>query len=60
MNITDLLNDPGTGESPPVLTATEAREGVTGHNVRYVLIGGLAAVVVAFILGYMAVHAFFA
>jgi len=32
----------------PVVTATQAREGVTGHNVRYVLGIGVAAVVVAF------------
>ena len=59
MNINDILTERGP-ETPPVLTPTEAREGVTGHNVRYVLIGGLAAVVVAFALAYMAVHAFFA
>ena len=33
-----------------VLTTTEARQGVTGHNVRYVLIFGLAGVILAFIL----------
>jgi hypothetical protein len=32
----------------PVLTAVEAREGVTGHNVRYVLVVGIAGVVIAF------------
>ena len=58
MNINDILTE--RGAEAPVLNTTEAREGVTGHNVRYVLIGGLAAVVVAFILAYMAVHAFFA
>jgi hypothetical protein len=31
-----------------VKSATEAREGVTGHNVRYVLIVSLVAVVVVF------------
>jgi hypothetical protein len=35
-------------ETPIVRTATEAREGVTGHNVRYVLLIGTAAVVVIF------------
>jgi hypothetical protein len=59
MNINDILTQRGT-ESGPTLNPTEARQGVTGHNVRYVLIGGIAAVVVAFILAYMAVHAFFA
>jgi hypothetical protein len=29
-------------------TATQARAGVTGHNVRYVLIGGLTAIILAF------------
>jgi hypothetical protein len=29
-------------EKPIVRTATEAREGVTGHNVRYVLLFGTA------------------
>ena len=28
--------------------ATEAREGVTGHNVRYVLAASLAAVIIVF------------
>ena len=31
-----------------VETTTEARAGVTGHNVRYVLIFGLGGVIVAF------------
>jgi hypothetical protein len=29
-------------------TTTEARAGVTGHNVRYVLIGGLTSVILVF------------
>lgn len=33
----------------PVLEPTEARGGVTGHNVRYVVIIGVALVVIAFI-----------
>jgi hypothetical protein len=33
---------------PAIVTTTEARSGVTGHNVRYVLIFGLGAAVVAF------------
>ena len=52
MNITDLLNDPGTGDRP-VLTATEAREGVTGHNVRYVLAFSTVGVAVLFVLVYL-------
>ena len=31
-----------------VRTATEAREGVMGHNVRYVLVASLAAIIVVF------------
>jgi hypothetical protein len=38
-----------TGE----LSATRARQGVTGHHVRYVLIFGIAAAVVAFIVAYL-------
>jgi hypothetical protein len=35
-------------ETPVVRTATEAREGVVGHNVRYVLMLSTAAVVLIF------------
>jgi hypothetical protein len=35
-------------EQRPVLPVTQARQGVTGHNVRYVLGFGLLAVIVAF------------
>jgi hypothetical protein len=35
-------------EAPIVRTTTEAREGVTGHNVRYVLLFGTASVIVIF------------
>ena len=35
-------------ETPVVRTATQAREGVTGHGVRYVLVIGTTAVVVIF------------
>jgi hypothetical protein len=31
-------------------TTTEARGGVTGHNVRYVLAFGLAGVIIAFLI----------
>jgi hypothetical protein len=35
----------------PILeTTTEARGGVTGHNVRYVLAFGLAGVIIAFLI----------
>jgi hypothetical protein len=32
----------------PVLDKVDARQGVTGHNVRYVLLYGLIAVIAAF------------
>jgi hypothetical protein len=37
-----------TDEVPVVRTTTQAREGVTGHGVRYVLMISTAAVVVLF------------
>lgn len=37
-----------TDGHPATETPIEARQGVTGHNVRYVLLFGLAAVVLAF------------
>jgi hypothetical protein len=39
--------------APAVVTKTEARQGVTGHNVRYVLGFGLAAIVIAFVVIYI-------
>jgi len=46
--------DGRTDASPgrPVKTATEARQGVTGHNVRYVLGFGVLAIIVAFAVVY--------
>lgn len=35
-------------DKPVVETTTDARAGVTGHNVRYVLLFSLAGVLVAF------------
>jgi hypothetical protein len=44
-----IMNAPDeTTQARPVVPTTQARQGVTGHNVRYVLGVGLAAVVVAF------------
>ncbi len=40
-------------ETPSRKSTTEARQGKTGLNVRYVLIGGLVLVIVAFILIYV-------
>ena len=38
-----------TDDRPTVLTPTRARQGVTGHNVRYVLIFSMALVAIAFL-----------
>ena len=40
--------------SAPTKTTTEARAGVTGHNVRYVLAFGLGGVIVLFAIVFMA------
>jgi hypothetical protein len=37
----------------PVTPTPQARAGVTGHNVRYVLIFGLGAAVLAFLIVYL-------
>ena len=43
------MNAPNeTTQARPVVATTQARQGVTGHNVRYVLGASIAAVVVAF------------
>lgn len=47
-------NGPG---APEVLDATRARQGVTGHNVRYVLAFGIAGVIIVFVLAYLGVFA---
>jgi hypothetical protein len=39
----------------PELDTTRARQGVTGHNVRYVLLLGLIGVVIVFALAYLGV-----
>lgn len=44
-------------EHTPVLPAENARQGVTGHNVRYVLAFSMLAVVVAFFVIYLAYFA---
>jgi hypothetical protein len=43
----------GAPEQRTVLSKVEARQGVTGQNVRYVLWFGLAAVIVAFAAIYL-------
>jgi hypothetical protein len=44
----ERLRPRGGEEEPVVLDKVRARQGVTGHNVRYVLGFGLAAVIIAF------------
>jgi hypothetical protein len=45
--------------SPVVLSTDEARQGVTGHNVRYVLGFGLLGVIIAFgVVAYMSAEGF--
>jgi len=53
VNIETRRDETQTGE---VLNTTRARQGVTGHNVRYVLIFGIVGVVILFALAYLAVH----
>ena len=48
-----VRTNPATGQPQPVLTTQEAREGATGHNVRYVLGFGLAGIVIAFAVLYV-------
>ena len=51
-----MTHDPNQTPRPrPVVSTTEARSGVTGHNVRYVLIFGILAVIVAFVVIYAVV-----
>ncbi len=44
--------EPRTNQSDEIDT-TRARQGVTGHNVRYVLALGIAGVVIVFALAYV-------
>ena len=43
-------------ESAEVVNTTRARQGVTGHNVRYVLAVGIVGVVILFVLASLAVR----
>jgi hypothetical protein len=43
----------GAPEERTVVSATKARQGVTGNNVRYVLGFGLAGVIIAFAVIYI-------
>jgi hypothetical protein len=44
---------PNAREQRPVLSKVEARQGVTGQNVRYVLWFGLGGVITAFAVIYL-------
>ncbi len=46
--------EPRTNEPAEMVSSTRARQGVTGHNVRYVLGFGIAGVVIVFALAYFA------
>ena len=43
-----MATSTNTPETPVVRTTTQAREGVTGHGVRYVLVISTVAIVVIF------------
>ena len=43
----------GRPEQRPVVSKVEARQGVTGHNVRYMLWFGVAAIIIAFAAIYL-------
>jgi len=51
---TSRKSGPPDSDERAVVAATQARQGVTGHNVRYVLLAGTAAVVVLFVIVYAA------
>ena len=44
---------------PGELDTTRARQGVTGHNVRYALGFGVVGVIIGFVIAYWAVRAVF-
>jgi hypothetical protein len=47
------FEDGRQGASRPVVSTTQARQGVTGHNVRYVLGFSMLGIVVAFAIIYL-------
>ena len=46
-------------EHEVVRNTTEARQGVTGHNVRYVLGFSIAGVLIVFAIAFLAVRGYF-
>ena len=61
MQAENMEDRPGRHDASgrPVVTTKEARQGVTGHNVRYVLGFSIAGVVIVFAIGYLAVRGYF-
>ena len=52
---------PNENLEPTIKSTTDARQGVTGHNVRYVLVWStLAAVVIMAVIYFAAIHGHFA
>jgi hypothetical protein len=49
------MDEHRTSEQARVVNTTRARQGVTGHNVRYVLAFGIIGVVILFALAYLGV-----
>jgi hypothetical protein len=43
-----IMSSSGRPEPRPVVPARQARQGVTGHNVRYVLGFSIAAIIIVF------------
>jgi hypothetical protein len=52
-NLHSKTQSPSGTAEPTVVPTNRARQGVTGHNVRYVLALGTAGVVVAFAIIFM-------
>jgi hypothetical protein len=54
-----MADDPFMTTSPrrPVISTAEAREGVTGHNVRYVLLWSLFGAIAALVIIYFSFFA---
>jgi len=50
---TEQRSTPSADNNAPVVSTTRARAGATGHNVRYVLAVGLAAIIIAFAVIYL-------
>ena len=47
------MREPAHSDGQVIIGTTQARQGVTGHNVRYVLLAGTIGVVVLFTIVYV-------